>query len=285
MAVSNTTLRHRGVRIQTRPENWLVGGGEMGTVVRSRDWSKTPLGRIESWPQSLRTTVSLCLASNFPISLVWGPKHVQIYNDGYWPICEGKHPLSMGQDFSECWASAWPVIGEAFERALAGETSYLENQRMFLDRDGYLEETFFTFSFSPIRDETGGVGGLFHPVTETTTKMVGERRTRTLRDVAARAGRAKTTEEAFTLAADALSEFELDVPFALFYLLSDNGREARLSARTPSLPAEIAMPTVDLVAPEVSAWSLADVVRTNESRQLDGLNGRLGPFSCEPYPA
>ena len=169
MAVSNTTLED--ARTQTCPENWLVGGGEMGKVVRSRDWSKTPLGPIESWPQSLRTTVSLGLASNFPISLVWGPRHVQIYNDGYWPICGGKHPLSMGQDFTECWASAWPVIGNAFERALAGETSYLENQRMFLDRHGYLEETFFTFSFSPIRDETGGVGGLFHPVTETTTKM------------------------------------------------------------------------------------------------------------------
>src|SRR5438874_13526436 len=107
----------------------------------------------------------------------------------------------MGEDFSECWASAWPAIGEAFERALAGETSYLENQRMFLDRNGYLEETFFTFSFSPIRDETGGVGGLFHPVTETTTKMLGERRTRALRDLAARAGKARTTDQAFALAA------------------------------------------------------------------------------------
>jgi len=169
--------------------DWLAGGGEMGSLVRSKDWSQTPLGPIESWPQSLRTTVSLCLASNFPISLAWGPHHVQIYNDGYWPICGGKHPHSMGQDFSECWASAWPAIGEAFERALAGETSYLENQRMFLDRNGYLEETFFTFSFSPIRDETGGVGGLFHPVTETTSRMLSERRTR-LRDLAARAGKA-----------------------------------------------------------------------------------------------
>src|SRR2546429_9590765 len=138
---------------------WLVGGGEMGKALRSMDWARTPLGPIESWPQSLRTTVSLCLASNFPISLAWGPHHVQIYNDGYWPICGGKHPGAMGQDFSVCWASAWPVIGKAFERALAGETSYLENQRMFFDRHGYLEETFFTFSFSPIRDETGGVGG------------------------------------------------------------------------------------------------------------------------------
>src|SRR5881296_853306 len=170
------------------------------------DWARTPLGDISRWPQSLRTTVSLCLASNFPISLAWGPKHIQIYNDGYWPICGGKHPVSMGQDFSECWASAWPVIGEAFERAQRGETSYLENQRMFLDRNGYLEETFFTFSFSPIRDESGGIGGLFHPVTETTANMLAERRTRAVRDLAARSAEAKTVEEACSALTKSLAD-------------------------------------------------------------------------------
>src|SRR5271169_4749423 len=187
-------------------EDWLVGGGKMGKLIRTMDWAKTPLGPLESWPQSLRTTVSLCLASNFPIALVWGPRHVQIYNDGYWPICGAKHPRSMGQDFTECWAAPWPVIGEAFERALAGETSFLENQRMFLDRNGYLEETCFTFSFSPIRDESGGVGGLFHPVTEMTSKMLNERRMRCLRDLAARPTKARATEEALTLAAETLAE-------------------------------------------------------------------------------
>src|SRR5258708_18173145 len=177
--------------------DFLAGGGEMGKVVGSMDWSRTPLGPIASWPQSLRTTVSLCLASNFPISLAWGPGHVQIYNDGYWPICGGKHPNAMGSDFSECWASAWPAIGEAFEGALAGKTSYLENQRMFLDRNGYLEETFFTFSFSPIRDESGGVGGLFHPVTEQTAKMLSERRTRALRVHAERTCTPNTPHESF----------------------------------------------------------------------------------------
>ncbi len=161
----------------------------MGKLVLAKDWSCTPLGPIESWPQSLRTTVSLCLASNFPISIAWGAQHTQIYNDGYWPICGAKHPASLGQDFSVCWASAWPVIGASFERALRGETSFLEDQRMFLDRHGYLEETFFTFSFSPIRDESGGVGGLFHPVTETTAKMLSQRRMRLLRDVAGRTGK------------------------------------------------------------------------------------------------
>src|SRR5260221_5468586 len=101
---------------------------------------------------------------------------------------------------------------------------------MFLYRNGYLEEAFFTFSFSPILDESGGVGGLFHPVTETTAKMVGERRTRALRDVAARAGKAQTTTDAFAFAAQTIAEFELDVPFALFYLLNDRATEGRLIA-------------------------------------------------------
>ena len=171
---------------------FLSGGGEMGKLIRSKDWSKTPLGSPDNWPQSLRTTVSLCLASNFPISIAWGPHRVQIYNDGYWPITGDMHPTSMGQDFKECWLSAWPVIGQAFEEASLGQTRFLENQRIFLDRYGYTEETFFTFSFSPILDETGGVGGLFHPVIEQTQQTLAERRLNILRAVADNTVNAKT---------------------------------------------------------------------------------------------
>src|SRR5215207_5406755 len=127
-----------------RPADWLTGGGQMGRLIRARDWSQTPLGPIERWPQSLRTAVSICLASNFPINIIWGPGRVQIYNDGYWPICGDKHPRSMGQDYRACWFSAWDAIGGPFESASAGEPDFLVNQRMFLDRNGYLEETFFT---------------------------------------------------------------------------------------------------------------------------------------------
>src|SRR5258708_24176051 len=270
-------------------ENWLVGGGEMGKLIRSMDWGKTPLGPIESWPQSLRTTVSLCLASNFPIALAWGPKHVQIYNDGYWSICGEKHPGAMGQDFTECWAAPWPVIGEAFTRALAGETSFLENQRMFLDRNGYLEETFFPFSFSPIRDDAG-VAGLFHPVTETSSRMLSERRTRALRDLAARAGTAKTIEEACTLAAQTLSEYQLDLPFALFYLFDDRAKQARLVASTGLPPGSIARAeVVDLDAPEQSAWPqsawpLAEVARTGRAQHVDDLEAPFGQLSFRGYP-
>src|SRR5436305_13882767 len=191
---------------------FLAGGGQMAALIRSMDWSRKPLGPPESWPQSLRTTLSLCLASNFPLCFIWGPQRVQIYNDGYWPICGGKHPGAMGQDYQECWNSAWPVIGPAFERCAAtGETTFLTDTRMFLDRNGYLEETFFTFSFSPIRDEAGNAAGPFDPVTEKTSKMVGQRRTRVLRDLAASAGKARSGEEAFALDAKTLSEFPVDV--------------------------------------------------------------------------
>ncbi len=278
----------RVVRAKARAEDWLVGGGEMGKVLRSMDWSRTPLGAIESWPQSLRTTVSLCLASNFPISLVWGKAHVQIYNDGYWPICGGKHPHSMGQDFKECWASAWPAIGEAFEQALEGHTSYLENQRMFLDRNGYLEETFFTFSFSPIRDESGGVGGLFHPVTETSDTMLSERRTRTLRDLAEGVAKARSAEETFQLSTKLLARAELDLPFALFYTIASDNQEASLCASTPLLRDFGAWPErIALDSPSSQhSWPIVDVLRSGLALEVADLDTRFGRILSDvhPYP-
>ncbi len=257
----------------------------MGTLIRSIDWTKTALGPIESWPQSLRTTVSLCLASNFPISLAWGPKHIQIYNDGYWPICGAKHPDSLGKAFDECWASAWPAIGGAFERALAGETSYLENQQMFLDRNGYLEETFFTFSFSPIRDESGGVGGLFHPVTETTSRMLSERWTRCLRDLAARTGKAETISEACALSVTTLSNYPLDIPFALLYLADASGKEARLEACTGlEEDAEARPAVVSLENAQHAGWPLAEAARSGQPQRCNDLEKRFTPFSAGPYP-
>ncbi|AKJ07443.1 signal transduction histidine kinase [Archangium gephyra] len=269
---------------RTEGPGWLAGGGRMAQDIRAIDWSQTPLGPIESWPQSLRTTVSLCLASNFPISIAWGPQHTQIYNDGYWPICGAKHPRSMGQDFRECWASAWPAVGPAFERALAGETSFLENQRMFLDRNGYLEETFFTFSFSPIQDESGGVGGLFHPVTETTEKMLSERRVRVLRDVVARAGKAHTVDEVCALTLKTLADHELDLPFVLLYLLEEGGTRAHLAQSTGLSPGGPASPTeVELGQDTSQGWPLAQAVESGRAVLVKDVSERFGPVRCGPY--
>jgi hypothetical protein len=175
---------------------WLVGDGGIIELIRTKDWSATPLGALDSWSDSLRTSVSLILASSFPINLIWGPGAVQIWNKAYSVICGEKHPALFGSDYRECWASAWPAIGTVFDAASAGRTAFLENQPMFLDRHGYLEETWFTFSLSPIRDEDGQIAGLFQPVAETTVGMLSERRTRTLRDLARRVGTARSTAEA-----------------------------------------------------------------------------------------
>ncbi|MEO5970314.1 MAG: ATP-binding protein, partial [Bdellovibrionia bacterium] len=264
---------------------WLTGGGEMGKTIRSKDWSETPLGPIESWPQSLRTTVSLCLASSFPISIAWGKEHTQIYNDGYWPICGKKHPPSMGQNFSECWEAAWPVLGPYFERALKGETSFVENQRMFLDRNGYLEETFFTFSFSPIQDESGEIGGLFHPVTETTANMLNERRLRTLRDLATMAREEKEEKETCALITETLSANPFDLPLILVYLLDESGETAQLcgiaglEGANPAAPQEI-----HLKKDSNSGWPLEEARTSKKGIYVDDIEKRFGNIFCRPNP-
>lgn len=263
--------------------DFLAGGGEMAKLIASMDWSTTPLGPIDSWPQSLRTTVSLCVCSTFPISIAWGPRHIQIYNDGYLPICGGKHPASMGQDFSECWASAWPAIGDGFNRGLAGEAFYIENQRIFLDRNGYTEETFFTFSFSPIRDESGKVGGLFHPVIEQTGRMLTERRTRALRDIGARTGKAKTVADVFALAAQAIAEYDFDIPFALFYALNDDRADLTAATGCPT-DNSLAPLSLDLAASVLPSWPLRQVVESGKSVRVDDVAARIGTLPCGPYP-
>jgi PAS domain S-box-containing protein len=264
--------------------DFLGGGGEMARLIRTKNWAETPLGPIESWPQSLRTAVSLCVASNFPISIAWGPKHIQIYNDGYWPICGVKHPLSMGQDYSECWASAWPAIGDAFEKGYAGEASYLEDQRMFLDRKGFLEETFFTFSFSPIRDESGKVGGLFHPVTEQTARILSERRVEMLRDLAQRAGSARTTGEVYAQAMELFARHALDLPFVLLYRLEEDGNAAALIAQTGLPPGTPVSPLrCDLAGPG-ACWPIAEAARGKTIMQLVGIDIWFGDLPCGPYP-
>ena len=254
------------------PLAFLAGGGETGSLIRAMDWSKTALGPVTGWPQSLRTTVSICLASDLPICVIWGPGLVQLYNDAYRVICGGKHPQSMGQNFSECWKEAWPVIGEAHDSALAGDKAFLEVQQIFLERHGYVEECFFTFSFSPIRDEAGRVGGLFHPVIEMTTQMLSERRTRALRDLAAQTSQAKSVHEALSLSAQSLAQYNLDLPFVLLYALEPDGNRARLVGAT------------DLQVKSVPAtfWPLEEVVRLGAAVQIDDLAGRIG--SAGTYP-
>ena len=163
---------------------FLDGGGEMGALMRATDWTRTPLGPVDGWPQSLRTTVSTCLNSRFPILIWWGPQFVKLYNDAYREVIAGKHPHALGRPGREVWPEIWDIIGPMLESVVRdGAATWSEDQFLPLERRGFAEETYFTFSYSPIRDESGGVGGVFSAVTETTPRSEIERMASAIREI------------------------------------------------------------------------------------------------------
>lgn len=159
------------------PLYFLQGGGEVGKVIREIDWSATSLGPSESWPVALRTAVSTILNSRFPAAIVWGPDLTTIYNDAFKPIL-GNKPEAMGRPFSEVWHEAWDEIGEIAARAYKGEATFIEDFPLEIERFGYPEQAYFTFCYSPLRDDQGRIAGMLDTVIETTSKVQAEQQAR-----------------------------------------------------------------------------------------------------------
>jgi len=211
--------------------DWLVGGGEMGERIRAHDWARTPLGPLENWPQSLRSAVSICLGSRFPIVLYWGPERTVLYNDAYAEILGKKHPWALGRPCREVWSEIWNVIAPMLDGVMtSGEATWSDDQLLLLERRGYPEECYFSFSFSPVRGASGQVEGIFTAVVENTRRVLGERRLRTLRDLGARAALAKGERDAWRAAAVVAADNPADLSFALLYRAEANASVARLAA-------------------------------------------------------
>src|SRR5690349_13078056 len=222
------------VATRPSPEDCLSGGGEMGALMRSTNWAATAVGPVSDWPQSLRTAISIMLESRFAMVVAWGAEFRFFYNDRYRPILGmTKHPAALGAPGVEIFPEVWNVVGPEFERVRRGESFAIDDWLLPLDRSGYLENCWFTLSYSPIRDESGGVGGLLAVVAEVTNKVEGERRLATLRELAARAARATTPQDACSSALAAFEQNQADVPFASIYLLDDNA--ARYARRAGSV--------------------------------------------------
>ena len=216
--------------------DWLVGGGEMGELIRSFHRAKTPLGPIESWPPTLRTMVGLLLANRFPLLLWWGPEYIQIYNDAYRPILGTKHPSSMGQPSHECWGEIWHVLQPLIDSPYhGGPATWKDDMELEINRHGFIEESHFTIAYSPVPDDDGpgGSATILATVHEITAQVIQARRVAALRDAGARSAEAKTAEEACAIAAEAFGRHDLDVPFALLYFVDGDGRTARLAGRCP----------------------------------------------------
>lgn len=158
---------------------FLDGGGDMAAAIRDYDWSATALGPIASWPAALKIAVGMMVNSRFPKCIAWGAGLITIHNDAFRPIL-GDKPCALGRSFREVWAEIWDDIGPFVDNAFAGEAIFIEDFPLTIDRYGHPEQVWFTFCYSPIRDEAGQVLGIIDTVMETTGKMEAERNGRLL---------------------------------------------------------------------------------------------------------
>ncbi|MNM32866.1 Blue-light-activated protein [compost metagenome] len=161
---------------------WLDGGGLMAERIRNHDWAATTLGPLQHWPDPLKTSLALCLASRFPQAVLWGPDLLTLHNDAFSQIL-GQKPSALGIPFRAVWQEAWADIGHMANRALAGEAVYIEDFPLTIDRNGGPERAYFTFCYSPIRDHDGKVLGMLDTVTETTASVLANRRLKFLDDL------------------------------------------------------------------------------------------------------
>lgn len=266
----------------------FLGSSEMATRIFEFDWSQTPVGPIDFWPPSLKTATTLMVNSRHPIVLWWGRStFIQLYNDAYIPILgPAKHPAFLGRSGQECWSEIWSTMWPMWESVFAtGEATWSEDFLYVLNRNLPREEGFFNFSYSPLWDE-GEIAGIFCACYETTERVIGERRLRTLRDLGRTVSSAKNPDEACELAANTLAANPADIPFALIYLLDGDGECARLVASTglgaesKAAPARIELS--ELVS--CSTWPMGRVFKTGSAELISDLTTRFGCLPARPWP-
>jgi len=260
---------------------FLAGGGELGAAIRKFDWAASPLGPPEGWPRTLKTCLSIMLASRQPMWVWWGPELINFYNDPYLSIIGGKHPKALGQPAREVWAEIWHQIQERIAGAMRGEATYSEAELLVMQRNGYREETYYTFSFSPVPDDEAGIGGIVCANTDDTDRVIGSRQLSLLREIASRTWEADSVEKVYALSADALACDPRDMPFAMIYGLDADGMRARLHGCSGIEPGHAAAPET-IVLERGAPWPIGDVVRGGR-RSLTRLGERFGALPTGPW--
>ncbi len=251
------------------------GGGQIGELMRSFDWSKTKLGPLESWPRSLIGYVRMVMELPTPAIIFWGEDQTQLYNEGYAVIMGPRHPKYFGASYRECWPDTYPLIYPWMRKVLdKGEVIRVDKEHITVTRHGFPEEAFFTFTFSPLRDDSGAIAGIFQPVIEVTDAVLSERRAETLRALGPRPDSPDPARDAI----EALSANNKDVPFALVYLWDEPRRRLGLAARTGNLHGN-----------ETSFAKLEEAARrvfeSNASLKIDNADELLGDMAgVGPWP-
>ncbi len=259
-------------------EGWVRSGGALAKLVHDFDWAQTPLGPMERWPQSLKSIVRVVLTSRFAMWMSWGPELTFLYNDAYAKMTLGKkHPWALGKPSQKVWEEIWDDIGPLIQGVMkSGQANWHEALLLFLERSGYREETYHTFSYSPLFGDDGKVAGHLCVVTEETDRVIGERRLRTLRLLATELSKAITEEDVVASISRSLAENEKDLPFTLLYTLSPDAKQARFACCTGiEYGHGVAPETIDLTESRQS-WPIRELINGKDSVTVDDLAQRFG---------
>ncbi len=267
-------------------EQLFAGGGALASLMASKDWANTPLGPPAAWPRSLQTVVRILLTSRYAMWLGWGSELRFFYNDAYAPTLGDKHPWALGSMASQVWAEIWPAIGPRIAHVLhSGEATWDEGLLLFLERSGYPEETYHTFSYSPLPDDTGAIGGMLCVVTEETERILGGRRLLLLRELAAQLAATTSTAEVCAGVERCLAGDGRDLPFSLCYLLT--GEQAQLRARG-GIAADHAAAVPVLRPAENGVWPAAALLACRRPMLVDlapEVSWPTGPWAQPPTRA
>ena len=254
----------------------------MGARMRALDWSATDLGPLEQWPQSLRACVGVMLGSGYPMLVCWGPAYTMLYNDPYRPLIGTKHPAALGCAIREVLPETWDFLGPRFDRVMADgqEASHLTGQMFTVYRNNYLEECYFSFSYSPIRDDNGGVGGVFTTVLDMTERVIEDRRRQVLRDLASRTAEARHEEEVWRVSAETLGQHRPTVPFAFLYEYRAVEHQARLASVSAEIDDDLHPTVIDCNSESIWRFHTA----LSEDCLLVELGQRASALSIPGWP-
>ena len=256
--------------------SFLAGGGETGKIIREYDWSSTPLGPAEHWPQSLKTALRIMLTSRQPIWIGWGEELTYLYNDAYRSIIGGKHPWAIGRPTREVWSEIWTDIGPLLDTAMGGvEGTYVEEQLLIMERNGYPEETYYTFSYSPIPADDGLPGGIICANTDDTQRVIGKRQVTLLRQLSANTVDAYTWQDVCERSMAALANNPHDLTFALLYLRERAGSPLTLVGQMGLPDGHEAAPAT-LPADHDEVWPAASVLADATPRVVEQTSQRFG---------
>lgn len=265
-----------------RPKTNSAKRQTMAALTQAHDWASTPLGEPGRWPESLKAVIQVMLDSRYAMWLGWGADLTFFYNDAYAAMTLGpKHPWALGKSAREVWAEIWPDIGPRAEQVMSsGEATWDDGLLLFLERNDFPEETYHTFSYSPVRNGNE-IGGMLCVVTEDTERKIAERRLKTLRELADRSNSGKTVEEACRAAADILGANPHDVPMALIYRLEPGGRAvlAGIAGAEPGSP--LAPESVEVGS---SAWRFNEVLARKQAVEIADMQDIFGSAPLGSWP-